>query len=392
MRFLLRWLKRLLLIALLAVAAGLGVMYLQDPVLTTRLVSLPFGGSQGPVDPVPGGPPLELRSAGEVNRSISAEALAAAVAYGAQTGSHALLVYHHGELQLEHYYPGYDASSISATQSMHKSVLALLVGVAIRDGYIGSVDDPAARYLPEWANDGRAAITLRQMLQQSSGIGFPQLGFNPLGGFFQLVLGDDIAPVVLGQPLEDPPGTRFDYNSVNTEALGIIIERATGQPYADYLSRALWRYIGANDAEVVLDSVEHATPRVFCCLGATARSWLAVGLLHLHQGRVGNRQVVPAAWMQQVIAPAPHNPNYGYLTWLGNEYAEYRAYNHKTATRAYQSAPFAAPDMVYFDGFGGSRVYIVRSLGLVIVRTGNIATDWDDARLPNTIIAGIRAP
>ena len=389
MRFIVRWLKRLFLLLLVFVAGGLALMYTQDPVLTTRIVTAPFGGSQGPLDPVPGGPPLELRVAGEVNHSISAAALDAAVAYGNETNSHALLVYHNGELQLEHYYPGYDASSISATQSMHKSVLALLVGIAIRDGYINSVDDPASRYVPEWANDARASITLRQMLQQSSGIGFPSLGWNPLGGFFQLVLGDNIAPIVLSQPLEAEPGSRYDYNSVNPEVLGIIIERATGQHYADYLSSALWRHIGANDAEVVLDSLEHATPRVFCCLGATPRSWLAVGLLHLNGGRVGSRQVVPADWMREVITPAPHNPNYGFLTWLGTEYSEYRSYNRKTSTRAYQSAPFAAPDVIYFDGFGGARVYIVPSRGMVIVHTGGLATNWDDAKLPNILIKGI---
>ena len=88
---------------------------------------------------------------------------------------------------------------------MHKSVLAMLVGIAIRDGFIASVDDPAARYLPEWANDGRARITIRQMLQQQSGIAFPSVGFNPVGGFFKLTLGDDIAPIALNQPLEVEP-------------------------------------------------------------------------------------------------------------------------------------------------------------------------------------------
>lgn len=390
MRRLFRLIKRLLQLLLLVILGGLGWAYLEDPGLTTRLVMLPFGGGQGPTEPVAAGPRLDLRVAGEVNRSILPDTLQQAIAYGEQTGSHALLVFHEGALQLEHYYPGYDETSLSATQSMHKSVLAMLIGIAIRDGHIGSVDDEVGVYLTEWAADGRGRITLRDMLRQSSGIDYPTIGWNPVGGFSQLVLGTDIEPLVLSQPLAEPPGQRFDYNSINPQTLGIVIERATGRRYADYLSDALWRHTGADDAEVVLDSVEHGMARVFCCLGATPRSWLIMGLLHLTGGRIGDRQVVPAEWMREITTPSPTNPNYGYLTWLGREYVEYRAYNQKASTRAYHSEPFAARDVVYFDGFGGARVYVIASAGLVIVRTGELALDWDDAYLPNLLLRGLR--
>ena len=390
MRTVFRFLKRLLQLVLLIILGGLGWMYFQDPGLTTRLAMAPFGGGQGPTEPVPGGPRLDLRLAGEVNRSILPDTLEQAIAYGSETKSHALLIFHDGALQLEHYYPGFDEYSLSATQSMHKSVLAMLVGIAIRDGHIGSVDDEVGVYLPEWAADGRARITLRQMLQQSSGIDYPSIGWNPLGGFTQLVLGENIVPLVLSQPLAGTPGEKFDYNSINPQALGLVIERATGERYADYLSQAFWQYTGADDAEVVLDSVEHGMARVFCCLSATPRSWLTMGLLHLTRGNFGERQIVPAAWMREMVTPSATNPNYGYLTWLGTEYTEYRGYNQKASTKAYHSEPFAAPDLIYFDGFGGARVYIVPSAGLVMVRTGELALDWDDAYLPNLILRGLR--
>jgi CubicO group peptidase (beta-lactamase class C family) len=390
MRRFFRLLKRLLQILLLVILVGLAWAYFENPGLTTRLVMLPFGGGQGPTEPVAGGPPLDLRVAGEVNRSILPDTLQQAIAYGEQTSSHALLVFHDGALQLEHYYPGYDATTFSATQSMHKSVLAMLIGVAIRDGHIGSVDDEVGVYLEEWAGDGRGRISLRDMLQQSSGIDYPTIGWNPIGGFTQLVLGTDVEPLVLSQPLAEDPGQRFDYNSINPQALGIVIERATGMRYADYLSEALWRHTGADDAEVVLDSIEHGMARTFCCLEATARSWMAMGLLHLTEGRFGDRQIVPAGWMRQITTPSRTNPNYGYLTWLGREYVEYRSYNQKASTRAFHSEPFAARDVIYFDGFGGARVYVVPSAGLVIVRTGDLALDWDDAYLPNLLLRGLR--
>lgn len=384
-----RIIKRLLVGLVLVIVMGLAALYVADPLLTARLVRLPFGGGSGPEETVAGGPAAVLPVAAPGARSIAAAALDEAIAYGAQTGSHALIVYHDGAIQLEHYYPGYDAGTRTPTQSMHKSVLALMVGIAIRDGFIHSVDDPAARYLPEWAGDARAKITLRDLLHQASGIDFPTVGLNPVGGFFQLMLGGDIAPLALGEPAVEAPGTRFDYNSINPEVLGLILERATGRRYASYLSDALWKRIGATDAAVVLDSDAKGVPRFFCCLDATARSWLQVGLLHIHAGQWNGEQVVPADWIRDVQAPSPANPNYGYLTWLGNRYEEHRYYNHKTRTNVLQSAPFAAPGVVYFDGFGGQRVYAVPSLGLVIVRTGALATDWDEARLPNLVIGGI---
>lgn len=387
MKILLRMIKYLFIGLAILIFTAMAIMFVMDPVVTTRLVTAPFGAKSGPLERVPGGPLIEVPSA--ATPVIDRDALDKAIAYGEQTGTHALIVYHAGEIQLEHYYPGHDVNSISSTQSMHKSVLAMLTGIAIEAGYIGSVDDPASLYLTEWVADERSQITIRQMLQQTSGIDFATFGLNPLGGFFQLMLGTDVTPVALNLPLEVPPGTRFDYNSAIPQNMGLLIQRATGQRYSEYLSAALWQKLGAPDAFVTLDSEEHAMPRTSCCLEATARSWLHLGLLHLNRGRFDGRQVVPEAWMQAITTPSERNPNYGYFTWLGTEHNEYRYYNRKTSTRVHHSEPYAAPDVIYFDGFGGQRVYIVPSRQLVIVRIGAISTDWDDAYLPNLIIRGL---
>jgi len=118
---------------------------------------------------------------------------------------------------------------------MHKSVLAMLIGIAIEQGYIVSADEPAATYLTERADDERATITIKHMLKQESGIDFPTVGINPLGGFFRLIFGPNIGPEALHQPLEVGPGSRFDYNSINPQNLGLIVERVTGKRYSEYL-------------------------------------------------------------------------------------------------------------------------------------------------------------
>jgi CubicO group peptidase (beta-lactamase class C family) len=369
----------------LLLVAGFAFMFAMDPVLTIRLLTL----NQGPETTVRGGEIIDVPAMDETQRTIDPEALDAAIRYGEETGSHALLVYRSGSLELEHYYPGHDLLTITPTQSMHKSVLAMLIGIAIDQGHIPSVDTPASVFLTEWANDERSKITIRQMLQQVSGIDFDSFSPNITSSFFQLIFGDNIRQVALNSGVLFPPDTEFDYNSVNPQALGILLERATGQSYADYLSSALWQHIGAPDATVVIDSEENGMARTFCCLQATARSWLNLGLLHLNDGKVADKQVVPAKWMRAIKTPGKIQANYGYLTWLGTEWAEYRYYNRKTETRVLHSEAFAAPDIIYFDGMGGQRVYIIPSARMIIVRTGALAMEWDDSKLPNILLRGM---
>ena len=359
------------------------------PTETVRLFGQFAGKRPGHMQLVPGTPEIPLPKASIGERAVTVESLQAAMDYGQATGSDALIVWRDGHIQLEHYYEGADENTLTSTQSMHKSVVALLVGVAIAEGHIASADDPVSRYLPEWAEDERAAITIRQALWQSSGIDFPTFAFGSLGPMMGLLIGQDMRPTTLAQMPVEPPATRFEYNSINPLILGLVIENATGRPYAEYLSEALWKPLGAGDGWVQMDTAG-GMARSYCCLDIPARSWLRLGLLHLENGRANGRQIVPEEWIAAVRTPGPNNPNYGFLTWLGTEHVELRVYNSQASLRAYHSEPFAADDVAYFDGFGGQRVYIIPSADMVIVRTGALATDWDDARLPNLLLAGLR--
>jgi len=382
---------RNLIIGLLALIVVLiGFLFITEPVMTKRLLTMPFGGTIGPTAVVRGGPTSGIPVAS--TPILSGEILDRAIAYGDATGSHALLIYHDDGLALEHYFPDSNADTLTPTQSMHKSVVALLVGIAIDQGYIRSVDDSASLYLPEWAHDDRAKITIKEMLRQTSGIKFSSVGLKTMLGFLRMMLGPDVTAETLYLPLEVEPGVRFDYNTAIPQNVGLIIERATGMRYADYLSSALWQHIGAPDAYVHLDSTEKGMARTGCCLDATARSWLKIGLLHLNAGRLDDRQIVPEQWIRAIVMPGEHNPNYGYFTWLGNEYEPKRLYNRKSSTGVTHSEPFVAPDVIYFDGFGGQRVYIIPSNRLVIVRTGDITPDWDDAYLPNLLVRSLQQP
>ena len=181
-------------------------MYSQDPVLTTRLVSLPLRRRPGTHRAGARRAAIDLRVAGEVNRSILPDAMDAAIAYGEKTNSHALLIFHDGALQLEHYYPGFDASSCRPRSRCTSRCWPCWWALPFATDTSVRWTTRSVSICRSGPADGRGRITLRQMLQQSSGIDYPTIGWNPLGGFTQLVLGDDIAPIVLGEPLEAEPG------------------------------------------------------------------------------------------------------------------------------------------------------------------------------------------
>jgi CubicO group peptidase (beta-lactamase class C family) len=213
----------------------------------------------------------------------------------------------------------------------------------------------------------------------ASGLANDHAEDDPLTDLGYLYFGTD-SPWIVGRVrAHEPPGTRFDYNSINTQALATILERATGRRYAELLSEKLWRPIGAGEAAVWLDHAGGAA-KGFCCLFATARDWARVGLLVLNRGRCGDRQVVPAAWIDEMSRSSPLERDYGLHLWLGRGGA--RREDHRE--------PFEADDVVWLDGRHKQRVYVVPSRELVVVRVGERARKWDEAVLVNTLVRGMR--
>jgi len=386
MKTLLKIISSLLLILIASLLSYISYLYIQNPVVVSRLGSFIIGKTTGITEVVESSHAFPINQA--IIKTISDESIQSAMEYSEKTESHALLIFHKEALVFEHYFPGYSKKHITSTASMHKSVLALLIGIAIDQGFIKNVDQPASDFLTEWAEDKRSKITIRQMLQQSSGIDYPEFSFHPLGEWNEMVVGDNVLKITLNQAAEKQPDTEFAYNGINPQNLGLLLQRATGQRYSSYLSENLWQYIAEENAYVILDSEVNKMPRMFCCLDAIAKDWLRVGILLLNKGKLGDNQIVPKSWVEEMISPSPLNPNYGFLTWLGTTHQENRIYNNKSTATAFHSEPFFDNDVIYFDGFGGQRVYIIPSKDLVIVRTGSIKMDWDDAKLPNIISKG----
>ncbi|HJM08728.1 MAG TPA: serine hydrolase [Gammaproteobacteria bacterium] len=382
-----KFILKALVCVIALISVYLGYLYSQSPTVMSRIASMMMGEATGELEIVEANETFVIDSGSPDN--ISKKSIEAAIQFSADMGSHALLIYQDDALILEKYFDGYDTQSISDTQSMHKTVLAMLVGIAIDDGIIGSVDEPASNYLTEWKNDSRNIITIKNLLQQSSGLDYPEFSFNPLSDFNQLMLGEDVTSITLEQKAYRKPNEVFEYNGVNPQNLGLLLQRASGKRYADLLSEKLWQYIAENDATVILDSERNRMPRTYCCLNATARDWLRIGILILNEGKMGQKQLIPKSWVNDMTASSQANPNYGYLTWLGNEHQKNRVYNPKSSATGHHSEPYDDRDIIYLDGFGGQRVYVIPSKGLVIVRTGATQMEWDDSVLPNILSRGI---
>lgn len=390
MLLLLKLTGALIVLALLAGAAA----FASDPLYWKRLFTLPRGDAHKavewytPTDRV-AGRERTVRSVAPGDERLAPTAIAAIEAYGTETDSIGLLVYQGGQVVYEKYWPGYARDTRVEAASMHKTVLALAIGAAIADGSIGSVDDRIGRYLPEWSADPRGDITVEQLLQQASGLEVQPFSLNPFGTSMRVYFGTDLAGTVLGIPLADRPGARFEYTNVNAQILGLVLERATGRRYADYLGERIWSRIGAPEASVWLDR-PGGLARTYCGLLTTTRGWLQVGRVLLGRGEVDGERIVPEAWVDAMLTPSATSPHYGYQIWLGLPPGKERRYNSLSKAVARHSAPFAVEDVAFLDGWGGQRTYVVPSRDLVIVRLGRPQPDWDDARLVNVVVAGLQ--
>ncbi len=326
-------------------------------------------------------------------RALGATGLKNAVAYAEKMNSLSLLIWRKGALQHEQYWNGFGPDDRSETYSMAKSITALTLGLAVADGSIASIDDSAAKYLAEWRGTAKEPITVHQLLTHTSGLSFWQTNYSPwqkpwdhtVRAFF----GSDITASALGFGVDTVAGATFNYNNANPQVLIALIERSTGEPYADYVSRRLWQPLGAAPAQLWLDR-PGGTPRGFAYFQARPRDWLRVGVMIAHGGEFQGKQIVAADWIKQMTTPSPRNPNYGFQMWLGSPPSGVRTYNVKSPGRATHSAPYLADDVKFFDGGGGHRVYIIPSKDLVIVRTAAVnRTDFDDAALPNALLADL---
>lgn len=252
--------------------------------------------------------------------------------YLARNPTTGLLIAHGDTLLAERYQYGRTDRHRFASWSMAKTVTAMLIGIAIAEGRIGSVDDPAATYVPGLAGTEYGTTSIRHLLQMSSGVRFVEnySGRDDVSKLFADTLGQrSPGGVDAVTPYNDrtrPAGTKFSYASVETQVLGLVLRAAVGRPVADYLHEKIWEPIGAEaDATWLLDKAgQEAT---YCCLNAVLRDYARLGMLLANDGQWRGREVIPAAWVREATTPAAGQRHlhpevatrfygYGYQTWI----------------------------------------------------------------------------
>lgn len=274
-----------------------------------------------------------------------------------------LLVLHNGVMVHEEYHQGATATSRHTSWSLAKSFVAALVGIALQDGKIHSLDDHVVDYVPDYAGTAWADVTIRDLLRMASGIAFDErydAHFSDIQRVFHrtFLFGMRIDDAVRDYPRAAPPGTRFDYVSINTQVLANVLRHATGKPLDAYAAEKLWQPLGMQDEALWSVDIDNdsGTEIAYCCLNTTLRDYAKLGQLYLRQGRWNGVQILPPGWVAEStrrtepwLAPGSTFPGrgYGYHWWV----------------------PAEADGEYFANGIWGQAIWVDERRNVVIVKT-----------------------
>ena len=237
------------------------------------------------------------------------------------------LIIKNGEIVLERYAFDRKPADRWTSFSVGKSVTSILLGAAIQDGYIKSLDEPVTKYIPQLAGSGYDGVNIRQLVTMTSGVKWNEdytdvnsdvaqasawagePGMNPLVSYMRRV------------PREAAPGSKFVYKTGETDMAGILVANAVGKGLADYLSEKIWKPYGMErDAIWMVD--RGGMERGGCCISMTLRDYARVGLFMLEGGKANGKQVLPSGYVHEATSnqiKPPAEGSYGYFWWIRGE-------------------------------------------------------------------------
>jgi CubicO group peptidase (beta-lactamase class C family) len=278
-------------------------------------------------------------------------------AFAAGKNTQGVVVVHRGAIVGEWYDTKHGAGqdSWAASWSMAKSFTSALIGIALAEGLIPSIDEPMAVYYPSWRGTPRESITLRDVLHMSSGLDFVE-DYDPnsleSSDIIQMVVFEhNQLRYAVDRPAKNEPGSTWSYSSGDTMLLSGVLEKVTGMEVTEYAEEKVFEPLGIDQIDWWQDA--RSNTLTYCCVDTTSRDFARFGLLYLHEGMWGDQQVVPSEWVADSVTPAPSYEGYGYQWWLTGV----------TTSRLPQDT-FSA------RGHDGQYIYVVPSLDLVVVRNG----------------------
>src|ERR1019366_1366632 len=197
----------------------------------------------------------------------------------------AYLIIKNDSIMHEQYWDGFNEDSYSNSFSMSKTIVSILIGAAIDEGKIKSVDQPIGDFLPEYKEGKGAAIKIKHLLTMSSGINFDENYINPFSYPAVAYYGNDINEILQHYKAVAEPGKIFKYLGGNTQLLCSILEKATGKTLSDYASEKLWIPIGAKNIAYWSLDHQNGTEKASCCFNSNARDFARIGKLYLDSGK-----------------------------------------------------------------------------------------------------------
>jgi CubicO group peptidase (beta-lactamase class C family) len=269
----------------------------------------------------------------------------------------AFVVIKNDSLVYEKYWENYSDSILSNSFSMAKSIIGILVGMAIEEGKIKSLDQKVGDFIPEFKTGTRAQLTLRHLITMSADLNWDEGYASLISPTTESYYGTDLLKLVTNVEVVNEPGKVLNYQSACTQLLGIAVQNATGKKISQYASEKLWKPLNAvHNAEWSLDH-EDGLEKMYCCFYSNARDFARIGSLFLHEGNWHGKQLLDSSFVKESITPAPildrGQPNkiYGYQWWI-DEYDGVKIY--------------------YCRGILGQYIVVIPSENIVFVRLGHM--------------------
>jgi len=312
--------------------------------------------------------------------------------YALNDSGQAILISRYGKIVYERYQNDTTRETLINPQSMSKSLLALAIGYALTQGDIKSLDTPISEYLPDLSKDRRGSITVKNLLQMSAGLEQISKDYSPYpwSRGVRQHFGTDFNYWVMQLQSIDPPGTKFEYNNNESNLLGMVLEKAVGMSYQEYLSKEIWPAFGLGKAEAYLDK-ENGSIMKSCCIFSRPIDWLKLGQIILDKGEVNQKQVISEEYITQMTNSSPTNQGYGYQLWF--KPLELRGgYVGEPAPKNPQiwwSSELYLDTVYKFSGYGHHKTWIIPNLDMVVVRiNGNKwpKEPFDQSKIPNMLI------
>jgi CubicO group peptidase (beta-lactamase class C family) len=266
-----------------------------------------------------------------------------------KTRTSSLLVVRNGKLLHEQYWKDHDSSSLMNSFSMAKGILSILVGCAIDDGYLESEDQLVSTLFPKYAESFYGKhLTFRHLMTMQAGFDWIEEYRHPFAENSRQYFVEDLAEQAFDIGFIEMPGTRYEYQSVAAQILGLALRKAIGQDLATYLSEKIWKPLNM-EFPAKWSTDEKGMEKAFCCIHATARDFARLGQLIMQNGRWKDQQLISEDYCKKMLTPTPENDAFCFTVWADDE--------NSTKCR-------------FFYGFLGQFIIMIPWQNTVIVKTG----------------------